>query len=111
MNEMIKRVAKAIVRNQNIAEDEWPDYTPIAKAAIAAMKNCTDEALPNQSRRMSAIETTVNTVVGFIISWLVVLYVFPLWTWPPRAMDGFWMVAVMTVISWTRIYLIRRAFT
>ena len=45
MTEMVERVARAIASHVGYADDDWFKYGPAARAAIAAMREPTEEML------------------------------------------------------------------
>lgn len=63
-----------------------------------------------QSRKHSIIETFLNTLSGFIISWVLTLLIMPLFGWEVSAAQGFNLTMIFTVISVTRSYFWRRLF-
>lgn len=65
-----------------------------------------------QSKLESAIEISVNIASGFIVSYLVWLFIVPVF-WPELASSyktAFWLTALFTVSSVIRSYLWRRFF-
>jgi hypothetical protein len=65
-----------------------------------------------QTRLESAIETSVDMSIGFMVSWGVLLWIVPV-GWPeydPPAGAAFGITVVFTVTSWIRRYLTRRFF-
>lgn len=65
-----------------------------------------------QSRIDSWIEATVNTAVGFIISWLMwVLVIGPMFHIHATPAVGLGIVLLFTITSILRSYIIRRLFT
>jgi len=65
-----------------------------------------------QTRLESIIEVFLNTATGFVISWLVWLFVVPVF-WPELATPpsvAFWLTVLFTVTSITRSYGWRRFF-
>jgi len=63
-----------------------------------------------QSKTHSLIEACLNTASGFIISYIVGLYLFPLMGWKITPTENFLVVSIYTVISVIRSYVWRRAF-
>ena len=66
----------------------------------------------NQTKLESLLETTVNIVTGFIISWLVWLFIVPIF-WPEHASSvgvAFGLTCLFTVTSFARSYIWRRFF-
>ncbi len=65
----------------------------------------------NQSRLMSATETTTNMVAGLAISWLFTFYGLPLiFGIEPTALQAIEISASYFVLSGVRLYILRRAF-
>jgi len=68
--------------------------------------------MTQQTRIESAIETSVDMVVGFVVSWMVLLWIVPI-GWPdydPKVGAAFGITVVFTVTSWIRRYITRRFF-
>lgn len=66
--------------------------------------------MKGQTRRGAMIETGVNLVVGFALTWIANTLIFPFWGFHPPA-SALWTIgAVMTVISIARHYTLRRLF-
>lgn len=63
-----------------------------------------------QSRRMSIVETIVNTMVGFFISVLTTQIVLPQYHCPVTFKDNAEITTIFTVISIIRGYTVRRFF-
>lgn len=63
-----------------------------------------------QSRRSSALEASLNTASGFILSWITGLIVFPLFGWSVSPAQNTAVVGIFTVISVVRSYVWRRIF-
>lgn len=68
----------------------------------------------NQTRLISATETTSNIASGFIISYFVWLFLVPpLFGSDVSAQDpsvAFWLTSLFTITSWLRSYFWRRFF-
>lgn len=64
-----------------------------------------------QSRKDSLIESVVNILVGYIISFIANLLVLPCFGFYPSINDSFHITNVFTLISLVRSYLLRRLFT
>lgn len=65
-----------------------------------------------QTKIESAIEATVNIATGFLISWMVWMFVIPQ-LWPQLQTGpalGFGITCVFTVTSWLRSFFWRRYF-
>jgi hypothetical protein len=64
-----------------------------------------------QSKRASIIEQVLNTASGFVVAWLVWMFVVaPLWQIPYDPVGGLGITAIFTVVSVIRGYLWRRLF-
>ena len=65
-----------------------------------------------QSKLLSATESVINTLSGFIIAWITTIFIIPIYTERELAMkDGFEITIVFTSMSLIRSYLWRRFFT
>lgn len=64
----------------------------------------------SQSRLGSAVETVVNTAVGFAVNWIANLLIFPLFGWHITGSQAFHMGLIFTAISIARSYVLRRTF-
>lgn len=65
----------------------------------------------HQSRLMSFYEALINTLVGFGVSYLLVLIAFPWFGFPqPTSRQSVSVVMMFTVTSLARGYLLRRVF-
>ena len=63
-----------------------------------------------QTRRGTLIETGVNLVVGFVLTWCANRWILPWWGFHPPAAFLWTIGGVMTVISIARQYTLRRIF-
>ncbi len=64
-----------------------------------------------QSRKMSLVEATAQSVVAFLLSIWVNLYAMPLWGFHNITFaDSLGITVLMTAISFVRGYLVRRFF-
>lgn len=63
-----------------------------------------------QSRKWSAIESTINIVVGIGISFTANLIVLPLLGLHPSLSQVGWMTVIFTIISFARQFVLRRFF-
>lgn len=63
-----------------------------------------------QKRRHSLLEACLNTATGFCISYLLGLFVFPLFGFKVTLSQNFWIVLIYTVVSIVRSYIWRRTF-
>lgn len=67
--------------------------------------------MSEQSRLESAVESTCQITVGFLISWaLMGLVIGPLYEYNTSAGDAFAITCIFTVTSWIRQYFLRRWF-
>lgn len=64
----------------------------------------------SQSRLMSLVESSVNVLIGYLVSVLANWFVLPAFGYPVSVSDSFLIGAVFTVISLVRSYTIRRLF-
>jgi len=63
-----------------------------------------------QSKKNSFIESLLNTVVGFLISLLVQLIIYPILNIPVTIFQNIIITSVFTIVSIIRGYIIRRYF-
>lgn len=63
-----------------------------------------------QSKLGSMIEACVGTGIGFVVAWIAMVLVLPLFGFPATVGQSFWIVAIFTVLSIVRVYLLRRVF-
>lgn len=63
-----------------------------------------------QSKTMSLVESTVNTVVGLTIAWLLAMWVFPKFGYPITAGHALSINLIFYVASTIRSYFLRRLF-
>lgn len=64
----------------------------------------------SQTKKQSIIEVIANTVVGFIISVVVSIFVFPLMGIPVTFGENLGITLIFTVISLIRSFAMRRIF-
>jgi len=64
----------------------------------------------SQSRLGSLVETTINMLVGFWLSVLVQAVVFPLFGYDLPLHSNMAIVAIFTIVSMIRSYVLRRIF-
>jgi len=64
----------------------------------------------SQSKKKSAIETTVNTVVGLIVSFCIQLIMYPLMGIEVTVSQNLFILFIFISASWIRSYFIRRLF-
>lgn len=68
--------------------------------------------MSSQSKLESAVESTINIGTGFVVSYLVWIFVIPVF-WPELKVshaENFAIVAIFTASSWLRSYFWRRFF-
>jgi hypothetical protein len=63
-----------------------------------------------QTCRMSFIEAVSNNVVAFILSVLINIHLFPLFGFPVKLGESMLIVAVFSIVSIIRSYIMRRIF-
>lgn len=63
-----------------------------------------------QSKKMSAIETSVNLMIGFCLAILIQRIVFPWFNIETHYLDNMIIAAIFTSISFVRGYIVRRIF-
>lgn len=63
-----------------------------------------------QLRRHSLLEASLNTLSGFVISFISTFIIYPLLGVRTTGLQNFWIVVSFTVISVIRSYCWRRAF-
>lgn len=63
-----------------------------------------------QSKKGSFAETVISTAVGFLVTLLVQLVVFPIYHIEISTSQNFQIVAIFTVVSIARGYCLRRLF-
>jgi hypothetical protein len=63
-----------------------------------------------QTRKFSWIEAITNTVVGFVVSFLIQIVIYPAMGIPVRFSQNIIITCVFTIASILRGYLIRRLF-
>lgn len=63
-----------------------------------------------QSKRMSLVEATAGTAVGYGVALLITAYVFPMFDLHPSFDHQLMIVTIFTVASIMRTYLMRRLF-
>jgi hypothetical protein len=64
-----------------------------------------------QTKKNSLIESVTNTVIGFIISLLIQLIIYPVMDIPVTFNQNITITLVFTIVSIIRGYIIRRFFT
>jgi len=63
-----------------------------------------------QTRTYSIIETATSTAIGFLISFVLTLYVLPLWGFKPTMGQAWEITCIFTIASLVRGYVVRRIF-
>lgn len=63
-----------------------------------------------QTRTHSAIESIANTAIGYGISLLTQLAVFPLFGIHVSLVQNMWIGVIFTIVSLARSYILRRVF-
>ena len=63
-----------------------------------------------QSRTMSFVETVANVASGALVSWLLTMWVLPLWGYAYTATQAWQITATYTAASIVRAYAWRRWF-
>lgn len=63
-----------------------------------------------QSKRMSLIETLISVGIGFVVSVTVSIFLYPLFGHSFSLLANMGIIAIFTVISIVRGYLVRRMF-
>lgn len=63
-----------------------------------------------QSKRFSLIESVTNTLIGFIVSLIIQLIIYPIMDIPVTFGQNLTITAVFTLVSIARGYLVRRLF-
>lgn len=63
-----------------------------------------------QSRRMSAVESVANVVIGYIIAITAQIVIFPLFGIHISTADHLWIGVLFTIVSLVRSYALRRLF-
>lgn len=66
--------------------------------------------MKKQSKKHSAIETTANTIIGLVVSYLVQLIIFPLYGIKISHNTNIEITFIFFVVSFGRSYLLRRIF-
>lgn len=66
--------------------------------------------MSKQSKKHSVFESIINTIIGLVSSYVVQLIVFPLYGIKISHSTNLQITLIFFIISFTRSYLIRRAF-
>jgi len=64
----------------------------------------------SQTHRQSIVESVANTAIGFVVSFLSQMVVFPLFDITASFGDHFGITCCFTAISILRNYIVRRSF-
>lgn len=59
---------------------------------------------------MSALESAINTTIGFAVSWLLTFYVLPVWGFEPSTGQAVQITAAYTAASFLRGWAVRAMF-
>ncbi len=69
------------------------------------------QTINGQSKKSSILEVVCNTGTGFIIAWMLSMYLLPLFeTKNLNYSDGFFITMIYTIVSVCRSYIWRRFF-
>jgi hypothetical protein len=63
-----------------------------------------------QSKKFSLIESVTNTIVGFMVSLLIQLAIYPLLKIPVTITQNLLITSIFTIASILRGYILRRIF-
>ncbi len=63
-----------------------------------------------QTRRQSATEAVTSTIIGLCLSLALTRFVMPLYGYEPSLVNDISVVAIFTVASLVRQYIVRRVF-
>lgn len=63
-----------------------------------------------QSRKMSAVETTISVVVGYVLTVLIQYLVYPLFGISVPAREAFAISALIVLIAFVKNFTVRRVF-
>lgn len=63
-----------------------------------------------QKRKYSLIEAITNTTVGFVVSLVIQLIIYPVMDIPVRFDQNLIITSIFTVVSISRGYILRRIF-
>ena len=63
-----------------------------------------------QTRKHSAIEAVVNVLIGYWVSFLTQLAIFPIFGIKISLVQNLWIGVIFTVVSLVRSYALRRLF-
>lgn len=66
--------------------------------------------MTKQSKKHSILESVANTIIGLVVSYLVQLLVFPLYGIQISHSTNIQITLIFFIISFTRSYVVRRAF-
>lgn len=80
---------------------------PSATSPVVIMRMRT---MTKQSKSMTHIEVTSNQIVGIIIGWCIVYFLFPLFEHLNQAHVATISTVLFFISSYTRSYLMRRLF-
>lgn len=84
-------------------------WEPDVESYMAAIEE--RHGAPEQSRKESLIEASLNTLSGFLVSYFMWLFVVaPLFGIESNPVESFWITCLFTVVSVARSYVWRRLF-
>lgn len=63
-----------------------------------------------QSKKMSLVEAVASTAIGFVVAWIVTIFLLPAFGFPATITQSFWITVVYTIVSVIRGYYVRRGF-
>lgn len=63
-----------------------------------------------QSRKMSLVEISTSTAIGFVVALVTTHFVMPAFGHPVTLSENFWITCIFTVVSIVRGYCVRRLF-
>jgi uncharacterized protein YacL len=63
-----------------------------------------------QTKKKSLKESIINTSVGFVLSFIIQLIIYPLFDIPVSFSQNVWITIIFTVVSILRGYVVRRLF-
>ena len=90
-----------------IVSRNTPTSHPANSHSEIAPSNCGSEG---QSKIDSAIESSFNIMLGFIVAVMAQLFIFPWFDIEVTMTENIYIAGCFTVVSFTRSYLLRRVF-
>lgn len=83
----------------------------IEREAMGEITHPHQASAAKQSKADSFMESVCNIAVGFVISWMVWIWIVaPIMGYDTHAGEGFWITCIFTVTSLIRQYVLRRIF-